>query len=429
MSNKLTKSETIKLQIGGEATILDVLGEGGQGIVYLAEYNGKKYALKWYSKVLKTDFYDNLKKNIENGAPTKNFLWPLYLTEKKGENFGYLMEVRPDCFADLSKFLLAKVHFGSVSAMIRAATNICYSFRTLHNLGYSYQDMNDGNFFIDPRTGDVLIGDNDNVAPHGVNLGIAGKCRYMAPEVVLGKAKPSTETDRFSLAVVLFLILFNNHPLEGHRVTSTPCLTEDAERKFYGSHPVFIYDPKDNSNHPVRGIHANVIRRWSLYPQYIKEAFVKSFSQEACREPNARIIDKEWLKLLMRWRDDLTLCACGNETFASPDEETYTCIACGGNEKRPLLLNVNTHNIMLCANKKLYQSSIKDDMDDYEKMVGQITENKKYKGVLGLKNLSADTWVLTTKDGTQRSISPQDVAPLLLGNQINFGAATVGNIK
>lgn len=32
-----------------------------------------------------------------------------------------------------------------------------------------------------------MICDNDNVAPYGENLGIAGKCRYMAPEVVIGK--------------------------------------------------------------------------------------------------------------------------------------------------------------------------------------------------------------------------------------------------
>ena len=30
--------------------------------------------------------------------------------------------------------------------------------------GYSYQDLNDGNFFINPQSGDVLICDNDNVA-------------------------------------------------------------------------------------------------------------------------------------------------------------------------------------------------------------------------------------------------------------------------
>ena len=39
----------------------------------------------------------------------------------------------------------------------------------------------------------------------------------MAPEIVRGQAKASTETDLFSLAVLLFYMLFMHHPLEGAR--------------------------------------------------------------------------------------------------------------------------------------------------------------------------------------------------------------------
>ena len=46
-------------------------------------------------------------------------------------------------------------------------------------------------------TGDVLICDNDNVAPYGTNLGIAGKCRYM----IIPYA---------SNGVIVFLILFKS---------------------------------------------------------------------------------------------------------------------------------------------------------------------------------------------------------------------------
>ena len=66
--------------------------------------------------------------------------------------------------------------------------DICCAFRALHLKGLSYQDLNDGNFFINGETGRVLICDNDNVAPDGDNTtGIRGKARYMAPEVVSGK--------------------------------------------------------------------------------------------------------------------------------------------------------------------------------------------------------------------------------------------------
>lgn len=87
-----------------------------------------------------------------------------------------------------------------------------------------------------------MICDNDNVAPEGVTSGILGKARYMAPEVVTGKTMPNKYTDRYSLSVVLFLLFYANHPLEGARVLACPCMTETYEKKFYGSEPIFIYD-------------------------------------------------------------------------------------------------------------------------------------------------------------------------------------------
>ena len=57
---------TVELNTG-TAVIKEKLGEGGQGSVYLAEYNGRQYALKWYhSNALRNPvkFYENLINNI-----------------------------------------------------------------------------------------------------------------------------------------------------------------------------------------------------------------------------------------------------------------------------------------------------------------------------------------------------------------------------
>ena len=45
---ELMVGQSIEMEYGGKAKILKVLGSGGQGIVYLADFNGKRYALKWY---------------------------------------------------------------------------------------------------------------------------------------------------------------------------------------------------------------------------------------------------------------------------------------------------------------------------------------------------------------------------------------------
>ena len=94
--------------------------------------------------------------------------------------------------------------FASLDVMLTAAINIVKAFRALHLAGKSYQDLNDGGFFIDTKTGDVLVCDCDNVAADGDNFGIGGMPGFMAPEVVRGIAKPDVLTDRYSLAVVLF---------------------------------------------------------------------------------------------------------------------------------------------------------------------------------------------------------------------------------
>ena len=246
----LKKGETVKIKNGSVARVLDEFGSGGQGTVYRVSYEGKEYALKWYHigvfKGKEQEFYQNLENNISKGAPTKAFLWPLGITEKQNGSFGYLMDIRPGGYDELTDFFVGtkkkpQVHFASFAAIITAAINIIQAFRELHNRGYSYQDINNGNFFINPNTGDVLICDNDNVSPYGTNLGIMGKQRWMAPEIVTG-GDPDKHSDRFSLAVVLFRLLFINHPLEG-AYSTPPCMTKELERKYYGTDPIFIYDP------------------------------------------------------------------------------------------------------------------------------------------------------------------------------------------
>ena len=140
------KGQRIKTVSGGELEVIQKLGEGGQGVVYKVNYNGKPLALKWYfgNKLNNADkFYRNIQNNIKQGTPTGAFLWPLEITEYFEGSFGYLMELRPPEYKDFSLFLLAKVHFANIEALINTALCITNGFRELHNRGYSYQDLND----------------------------------------------------------------------------------------------------------------------------------------------------------------------------------------------------------------------------------------------------------------------------------------------
>lgn len=149
---ELSKNSIVSLVGGGSATIIKELGRGGQGIVYLVEVCGEKKALKWYLNAPDDKFYRNLERNIVSGAPSDAFLWPEFLTEKQQGSYGYIMKLRPQNYYEFGNFLLAKVSFKSFTAMLSAAMKICNGFMMLHRFGYSYQDLNDGNFFIDPQT-------------------------------------------------------------------------------------------------------------------------------------------------------------------------------------------------------------------------------------------------------------------------------------
>ena len=422
------KGYKVPLANGAYAQIIEKLGEGGQGVVYKVSMGGKEYALKWYHKGAIQNprkFYANLENNIKKGAPTKAFLWPQYLTKQIGDSFGYIMELRPGKYREFSDFLLAKVHFASLTAAVNAALNITNGFRQLHRNGFSYQDLNDGNFFIDPATGEVLICDNDNVAPYGESLGIAGKARYMAPEVVRNITRPNVMTDRFSLTVVLFRLLFLDHPLEGRRVVEAPCLTEELELKFYGKEPVFVYDPADSSNRPVRGVHANVARFWPMYPKFIRDKFVEALSQEALHGQAPRPTDNDWQQCFTRLRDCIVTCSCGEETFLSPGEDSL-CINCGRKIPRPPMLNCHNGKYMLplFPGVRLYRCHVDKLSDDYCEVIGEVVRNPKNPGVWGLRNLSDMVWNAETQDGEIRPVGRGQIAPVMQIKALHFPNGT-----
>lgn len=413
---ELSKNSTIALVGGGTATIVKELGRGGQGIVYLVEVCGKKKALKWYLNTPDDKFYRNLEHNIASGAPSDAFLWPEYLTEKQQGSYGYIMKLRPQNYYEFGNFLLAKVSFKSFTAMLSAAMRICDGFMMLHRFGYSYQDLNDGNFFIDPQTGDVLICDNDNVMPQGEKSGIMGKARYMAPEIVAGGI-PDKYSDRFSLSVILFMLFYANHPFEGAKVVACPCMTESFEKRFYGSEALFIYDPIDKSNLPVRGIHQNVIRRWPVFPQLLRDTFIEEFSKEKLQNPSTRMIEQNWKKIISTVRDSLVVCRhCAEETFVNVSNTTDKCMNCGKDVDLSKRLVINNRSLPLINKTAIY-------IDEDNTPDGVVTTDSN--GFMLIKNISTETWTVETPSGKIKTVAPNEILPVKEGLKITFRVHTV----
>ncbi len=435
----------VEMEFGGKAKVLKILGSGGQGIVYLVELNGTKWALKWYDidKIKHPkEFRKNIHDNIADGAPSNRFLWPKYLTKELPDgSFGYIMELKPDSFDSFVDILntykliidpftgLASkkpVRFSNLYAMVTAVINIVNAFRQLHRDGKSYQDLNDGGFFINVNTGAVLVCDCDNIAPEGSNFGIGGKPGYMAPEIVRGIAKPDVQTDKYSLAVVLFRLLFRGDPMEGEKVVRDVCLTESSELKHYGQNALFVYDPDDASNRPVIGIHDNVIKFWRLYPDYIKEAFIRSFTV-GLNDPNKRIIENEWQKLFIRLRAEIIRCDCGRTNFTTMfekhDEFTYRCPKCGMMFPTMSFSNMD-FRIPLYMGRRFFECEIDSECNEFLNVAGEIIENKLNPDVLGIKNCSEKIWKVKMPDNNFYVIAPGKGFPIWNNLEIDFGNVT-----
>lgn len=410
--------DRIPMELGGEAEITQVLGQGGQGTVYRASYRGRDHALKMYfpNKIKEPEaFRDNLRRLCEEGSRSPAFLMPRLLTERTEYGFGYLMELIPPGYVPFTDILNARVKFSGLYSVVNAAIRITSAFRELHNSGRSYQDLNDGGFFIRPTDGNVLICDCDNIAPYGEHLGIAGKPGYMAPEIVRGEKAPDKLTDRWSLAVVLFRLLLRGDPLEGRKVLNSVCLTEEAERRHYGFEPIFVYDPDNDTNRPVRGVHNNIIKFWRIMPDYIRDAFTLSFTLGAV-QPEKRLIEKQWLDLLIRMRNDICACGCGAQTFISGserDEAGRVICPCGEHYQPPLALHLGKQRILLFEGARLF--------DDDVNIIGEVVRNKINPSLWGLKNLSDRTWECTLPNGQEKQTAPGSAAPVFNGTRVVIG--------
>jgi len=419
----LEKGYSIKTKNFKMVTIKDKLGSAVYP-VYLVDYDGREKILKWYSvKKFKNPqkFYDNLENIINKGKPSNRFLWPEDITEYDGEAFGYIIDRCPVGYQHFSKFLIGREGFASMTAMVNSALHITASFHDLHLKSYSNHDLNEDDFFINPKNGDILICDNHNVSEYGKNLGIAGKARYMAPEIVAKRAKPSIETDLFSLSVLLFLLWTNNHPLEGE-VSLVPGMDMKIEKRIYGENPVFIFDPEDDSNRPVQGIHKGAIARWPLLPVYLQEEFVKAFSKELLTNPANRIIEQEWLRVFIRMRAEVFKCPCGEVYFADPVNPN-PCPSCKKANAFPLYIKTKSseqYNLPVHQQTKLYTCHTENDSDDFETLTGEVSA----KGSdFELKNVSAKNWTVTDGDSSL-SIAPNSAVALKKGMVINFGQAS-----
>ena len=398
------------------------LGGGGQGNVYRVKYHGKTYALKWYTAktiIQMKDFKNNLRRNTKSESPDECFVWPQHFAEND-QSYGYLMDIiDTDRFTLFSNIYVGRkrirdkngkkktidVEFESEGARVNAAINLTKAFRSLQRKGMAYLDLNDGGFYMDTKTGEVLICDCDNIGPSNnddVKL-VLGTYGYRAPELVEGDGMPNMDTDKHSLAVLLFMLLTWSKPFDGKMMAGS-MVSQSSESKFYGRSAVFMFDPKNPDNRPIPE-NKNAINFWPTLTPAVQDLFIQCFG-EGLNKPTKRPTASKWTNALNSMRAGLISCSCGiGDRFVKDNEmkgSKYECPKC---KKQYSVLSIGDDRYPLKRGKEIYALSI--GANSFDRVIGRVAgkTNSKGKVMLGLLNDSNMDWKVV-RDKEEYTVNP-----------------------
>lgn len=415
------------------ATIEELIGEGAQAEVYRARIGNAHYALKWYRpQYLSVDqkLWERLKVAIHSGSPTDQFLWPfdLVAAPRQADYGGYIMPLKPPEFVSMVDLLRRRAE-PSFRALTWVGFHLAHSFLKLHAAGLCYRDVNFGNVFFNPETGDIRIADTDNVDVNLRSGSIKGTPGFMAPEVAKNQVQPNAMSDRYSLAILLFFIFMLGHPLKGRRELTLPYDAGDPDKtqRLCEEEPVFVFDPDNDTNRPVPGEHDPLLSFWPIYPTSLHRLFIRAFTR-GIYDQDARVMENEWRVEMGALRDSLFICdGCTAENFfdldlARQSQPQKPCWSCGKALANPprmrLGMGAEPQILVLIPGLELYPHHLEGDAYNFSRALGRVSAEP-----LALHNLSPSAWSVVQSDGAQSEIPPGGAAPLVHDCIIRFGRA------
>lgn len=415
-----------------QGKVIRFIGGGGQGNVYEADLGGRVVALKWFHQAwLDQDRSQKtrLVRALERGSPDKRFLWPTDLAESPFQaEFGYVMPLRDKRFSGIVDLMQRRVE-PTFHVLATAGFNLAESYLKLHHEGLCYKDINFQNVFVDAKTGEIQICDNDNVDIQGHECSIGGTPKFMAPEIVRGEASPSIETDLYSLSVLLFYMLCVAHPLEGKRESAIHCMDPAAQKLIYGKRPLFVFDPTDSSNEPDPRFHENALLYWTIYPKFLRDLFTQAFTRGLTDPEHGRVRESVWSDAMVQLRDSIMSCpnkGCGAENFFDPEclrtntAHQFICWSCNVAIPTPARIKIGRSVVVLSEGKRIYDHHFGDHYN-FEKPQAEVCTHPTQVQVLGLRNIGTKSWTATLPDTRKVEVPPGQTCKVGSGTRIDFG--------
>ena len=270
----------------------------------------------------------------------------------------------------------------------------------------------------------MLICDVDNVGvDEARRFGARERRGSWRPRSSRMDALPSTDTDRYSLAVLLFYVLMVQHPLEGKAALAYDHLDSvEALAELTGRQPGVHLRPR----RPIERAAAR-LRRARLLADLPPAAPppVHPRLHRGSPRPARRVTVGEWRSAMAR------LCEPARhlpvmrqaETLRPRRERPRACWSCATDITIPPRLHVGHQLVMLNADTVLYPHHLDARPFDYAIRVAEVAAHPSDPSRWGLRNLGDRPWRATMKDGSVIDIPAGRALPLVDGAEIDFGGA------
>ncbi len=450
----------------------DIIGAGGMKDVYFTP--DKKNVVAFYRKPLDYNSKERLENIIGKYNPTTDpsiglFWEDLYCWPKKivinGDKCGIVAPAYKKHFFFEAGFnktkekngrwfsspklrkMLDPTERGNWNSYLRIAILVSRAVGRMHAAGLAHSDLSYNNVLIDPKGGHAAIIDIDSlVVPDKYPPEVLGTPDFIAPEVLQNlkypfkdkrRIYPSIRTDRYALAVLIYMYLLCRHPLRGGKNHDLDPAID--ERLMMGEKALFIEHPADKSNRPKEKPPAYMpwidVEKipYTICGPYLKELFDKVFI-DGLHNPNNRPYAGAWEEALIKTVDLLQPCkgpSCEQKWFVFDNRLKPRCPFCGWEFKGQLpILNLysmrkkgnygpDNHRLMVYHNQYLYPWHANRKIIPNEKL---SQSDKKPVGYFVLHN---GKWVLVNqnlpnmKDITENKAVPNNsMVELKDGKQI-----------
>jgi serine/threonine protein kinase len=209
---------------------------------------------------------------------------------------------------------------------------ISRAVRRMHAAGLAHSDLSYKNILVDPSGEHACMIDIDGLVIKGkYPPDVDGTTDFIAPEVMATsgllqsdpkRQKPSRETDRHALSVLVYMYLLHRHPLRGRIFYDEDTQLQEVAEMGQGA--LFIENTKDLRNrYDLKWVKRNEGDRmahllpwwdlnktpYSICGPYVASLFDRAFV-EALHKPTLRPTASEWEEALTKSWD--LLCPCAN---------------------------------------------------------------------------------------------------------------------